>query len=174
MTRYIEGSDRRQAFLLPECLDDYVCEDNPIRVIEAFVDELDLGGLGFERAVPAETGRPGYHPAILLKLYVYGYLNRIPSSRRLEREAQRNPNAQKSQNRSEPRSPCLQHEKGDQAARRPAATGDDPSLTAGGRLVTRPLSVTVKRAMARRFHTALVESGPWRQTQCFEDLFLGI
>ena len=58
MTRYIEGSDRRQAFLLPECLDDYVCEDNPIRVIEAFVDELDLGGLGFERAVPAETGAP--------------------------------------------------------------------------------------------------------------------
>jgi len=90
MTRYIEGLDRRQPFLLPECPDDYVCEDNPIRVIEAFVDELDLGGLGFERAVPAETGRPGYHPAIPLKLYVYGYLNRIPSSRRLEREAQRN------------------------------------------------------------------------------------
>jgi transposase len=90
MTRYIECLDRRQCFLLPECLDDYVCQDNPIRVIEAFVDELDIGGLGFERAVPAETGRPGYHPAILLKLYVYGYLNRIPSSRRLEREAQRN------------------------------------------------------------------------------------
>jgi transposase len=90
MTRYIEGWDRRQNFLLPECLDDYVSEDNPIRVVEAFVDELDLHVLGFERAAPAETGRPGYHPAILLKLYVYGYLNRIRSSRRLEREAQRN------------------------------------------------------------------------------------
>ncbi|MBV8400242.1 MAG: IS1182 family transposase [Acetobacteraceae bacterium] len=90
MTRYIEGWDRRQQFLLPECLDDYVSEDNPIRVIEAFVDELDFHALGFGRAAPAETGRPGYHPGILLKLYVYGYLNRIPSSRRLEREAQRN------------------------------------------------------------------------------------
>jgi transposase len=90
MGRYVEGWDRRQTFLLPECLDDYICEDNPVRVIEAFVDELDLGALGFERAVPAETGRPGYHPAVLLKLYIYGYLNRIPSSRRLEREAQRN------------------------------------------------------------------------------------
>ena len=71
-------------------MDDYVREDNPVRVIEAFVEELDVGALGFERAVPAETGRPGYHPAVLLKLYIYGYLNRIPSSRRLEREGQRN------------------------------------------------------------------------------------
>lgn len=90
MTRYIEGLDRRQKFLVAECLDDYVSEDNPVRAIEAFVDELQLHALGFERAAPAKTGRPGYHPAILLKLYVYGYLNRIPSSRRLEREAQRN------------------------------------------------------------------------------------
>ena len=90
MTRYIEGWDRRQKLLLPECLDDFVFEDNPIRVVEAFVDELDFHTLGFARAAPAETGRPGYHPGILLKLYVYGYLNRIPSSRRLEREAQRN------------------------------------------------------------------------------------
>ena len=90
MTRYIEGLDRRQTFLLPECVDDYVDEDNPVRVVEAFVDGLDLAELGFERAVPAETGRPAYHPATLLKLYIYGYLNRIPSSRRLEREAQRN------------------------------------------------------------------------------------
>jgi transposase len=90
MTRYVEGRDRRQSFLLPECMDDYVCEDNPVRVIDAFVDELDFATLDFERAVPADTGRPGYHPAVLLKLYVYGYLNRIPSSRRLEREAQRN------------------------------------------------------------------------------------
>jgi len=90
MARYIEGWDRRQKSLLPECLDDYVSEDNPIRAVEAFVDELDFHALGFGRAVPAETGRPGYRPAILLKLYVYGHLNRIPSSRRLEREAQRN------------------------------------------------------------------------------------
>jgi transposase len=90
MGGYVEGWDRRQTYLLPECLDDYVGEDNPIRVIEAFVDELDLSGLGFERAVPADTGRPGYHPATLLKLYIYGYLNRVQSSRRLEREAGRN------------------------------------------------------------------------------------
>src|SRR4051794_36180288 len=90
MTRYIEGLDRRQAFLLPAGVDDYVDENNPVRVVEAFVDRLDLAELGFERAVPAETGRPAYHPATLLKLYIYGYLNRIPSSRRLEREAQRN------------------------------------------------------------------------------------
>jgi transposase len=76
--------------VLPECIDDYVDENNPVRVVEAFVDNLDLGTLGFGRVTPAETGRPGYHPAILLKLYVYGYLNRVPSSRRLEREAQRN------------------------------------------------------------------------------------
>jgi len=88
--RYIEGSDRRQTLLLPECVDDYVDENNPVRVVEAFVDRLDLARLGFGRAIPAETGRPAYHPATLLKLYIYGYLNRIPSSRRLEREAQRN------------------------------------------------------------------------------------
>jgi len=90
MKRYVEGLDRRQTFLLPESLDDYVDENNPVRVIEVFVEALDLTALGFGRAVPAETGRPGYHPAVLLKLYLYGYLNRIPSSRRLEREAQRN------------------------------------------------------------------------------------
>jgi transposase len=90
MKRYVEGQDRRQTFLLPERLDDYVDENNPVRVVEAFIDELDLVALGFGRAVPAGTGRPAYHPAVLLKLYLYGYLNRIPSSRRLEREAQRN------------------------------------------------------------------------------------
>jgi transposase len=88
--RYVEGWDRRQTFLLPESVDDFVGEDNPVRVIEVFVDELDLSELGFARATPAETGRPAYHPALLLKLYLYGYLNRVPSSRRLEREAQRN------------------------------------------------------------------------------------
>jgi transposase len=88
--RYIEGCDRRQALLLPERVDDYVDENNPVRVIEAFVDKLNLIDLGFDRATPAETGRPAYHPATLLKLYIYGYLNRVPSSRRLEREAQRN------------------------------------------------------------------------------------
>ena len=89
MSRFVEGEDRRQPTLLPSCLDDYVGEDNPARVIDVFVDELDLGGLGFDVA-PAATGRPAYHPATLLKLYVYGYLNRVPSSRRLEREAGRN------------------------------------------------------------------------------------
>ena len=76
--------------LLPECLDDYIDEDNPVRAVDVFVDELDLVHLGFERAQPAGTGRPAYHPATLLKLYIYGYLNRIQSSRRLERETQRN------------------------------------------------------------------------------------
>lgn len=90
MKRFIEGEDRSQTILLPECLDDYIAEDNPVRAVDAFVEELDLQGLGFEGAMPAMTGRPVYHPAVLLKLYIYGYLNRIPSSRRLEREAQRN------------------------------------------------------------------------------------
>jgi len=90
MKRRIEGWDRRQSFLLPECVDDYVGEDNPVRVVDAYVDELNLAGLGFGRVTPADTGRPGYHPATLLKLYLYGFLNRVPSSRRLEREAQRN------------------------------------------------------------------------------------
>jgi transposase len=76
--------------LLPECLDDYIAEDNPVRVIDVFIDELDLRKLGFDGVVPAVTGRPAYHPAVLLKVYVYGYLNRVQSSRRLEREAQRN------------------------------------------------------------------------------------
>lgn len=90
MKRYIEGEDRGQAVLFPERLDDYIGEDNPVRVIEAFVEGLDLEELGFERTTPAATGRPGYHPATLLKLYIYGYLNRVASSRRLEREGQRN------------------------------------------------------------------------------------
>jgi transposase len=80
MKRYVEGLDRRQTFLLPESLDDYVDENNPVRVIEVFIEDLDLTALGFGRAVPAETGRPGYHPAVLLKLYLYGYLNRNPSA----------------------------------------------------------------------------------------------
>ena len=90
MKRFIEGEDRRQVTLLPECLDDYIAEDNPVRVVDAYVGELDLQELGFEGAEPAATGRPSYHPAVLLKIYIYGYLNRIQSSRRLEREAQRN------------------------------------------------------------------------------------
>jgi transposase len=89
MSRFVEGEDRRQLTLLPGCLEDYVGEDNPARVIDVFVDELDLGSLGFG-VTPAATGRPAYHPGTLLKLYIYGYLNRTPSSRRLEREAQRN------------------------------------------------------------------------------------
>ena len=90
MKRFIVGDDRNQVALLPECLDDFVDLDNPVRVVEAFVDQLDLGGLGFERVDPEATGRPGYHPSLLLKIYIYGYLNRIQSSRRLEHETQRN------------------------------------------------------------------------------------
>jgi len=90
MKRFIEGQDRSQVTLLPECLDDYLGEDNPVRVVDVFVDELRLEELGFEGAQPAVTGRPSYHPAVLLKIYIYGYLNQVQSSRRLEREAQRN------------------------------------------------------------------------------------
>jgi transposase len=90
MKRFVEGKDRRQTTLLPECVDDYVAEENPVRAVEAFVDALDLSALGFEGAVPEATGRPAYHPATLLKIYLYGYLNRVQSSRRLEREAGRN------------------------------------------------------------------------------------
>ena len=90
MARFIEGEDRRQVALLPECLDDYVCEDSSVRVIDAFVDELDLAALGFGRVRAASTGRPGYRPGAMLKLYLYGYLNQVQSSRRLEREAGRN------------------------------------------------------------------------------------
>jgi transposase len=90
MKRFIEGEHRTQATLLPECLDDYISEENPVRVVDAFVEGLNLSELGFSGATPAKTGRPSYHPAILLKLYIYGYLNRIQSSRRLEKEAQRN------------------------------------------------------------------------------------
>jgi len=90
MKRFIQGEHRGQGTLLPESLDDYVSDTNPVRVVDVFVDELDLVSLGFEGATPADTGRPAYHPAILLKIYIYGYLNRIQSSRRLERETQRN------------------------------------------------------------------------------------
>ena len=90
MKRFIEGEDRNQSTLFPETLDDYIAEDNPVRVIDVFVDELDLAQLGFGRVEPKETGRPAYHPSMLLKLYVYAYLNRIQSSRRIEREARRN------------------------------------------------------------------------------------
>jgi transposase len=90
MTRFVEGVSRDQGTLFPEKLDDFIAEDNPVRVIDAFVEALDLRALGFTGVDPSATGRPAYHPAVLLKLYVYGYLNRIPSSRRLEREAQRN------------------------------------------------------------------------------------
>lgn len=90
MKRFVEGLDRSQSLLFPERLEDYINEDNPVRVIDVFVDELDLRTLGFESIEPAITGRPRYHPATLLKIYIYGYLNRVPSSRRLERETQRN------------------------------------------------------------------------------------
>ena len=88
--RHIPGIDRSQVLLLPEAVDDYVGRDNPVRFIDAFVDGLDLAAAGFERAAPKATGRPGYDPADLLKLYIYGYLNRVRSSRRLEAESKRN------------------------------------------------------------------------------------
>ncbi len=90
MKRFVEGVDRGQSTLFPDRLEDWIAEDNPVRVIDVFVDELDLFGLGFGRVEPRPTGRPGYHPCVLLKLYIYGYLNRVQSSRRLEREAGRN------------------------------------------------------------------------------------
>ena len=90
MKRFVEGTDRSQSTLLPECLDDWVDESNPVRAVDAFVDALNLEKLGFDGVVPEATGRPSYHPAALLKLYIYGYLNRIQSSRRLEREGGRN------------------------------------------------------------------------------------
>ena len=90
MKRFVEGEDRSQVTLLPECLDDFIAEDSSVRVVDAFVEELDLQELGFEGVEPASTGRPSYHPEVLLKIYIYGYLNRIQSSRRLERECQRN------------------------------------------------------------------------------------
>ncbi len=90
MSRFIEGQDRQQVTLLPECLDDFIAEDNTVRIVDAFINELDLAALEFQGLQPASTGRPSYHPSVLLKLYLYGYLNRIQSSRRLERECQRN------------------------------------------------------------------------------------
>src|SRR5476649_1010417 len=90
MKRYVEGENRSQSTLFPESLEDYIAEDNPVRVVDVFVDELDLREMGFEGAEPDATGRPAYHPATMLKLYIYGYLNRLQSSRRLERETQRN------------------------------------------------------------------------------------
>ena len=90
MKRFVEASDRGQSTLFPECLEDWIGENNPVRVIDVFVDELDLADLGFGGVDPEATGRPSYHPSVLLKLYIYGYLNRVQSSRRLEREAARN------------------------------------------------------------------------------------
>lgn len=90
MKRFVEGADRHQATLFPECLEDWIAEDNPVRVTDAFVDALNLGELGFCGVSPKATGRPSYHPSIMLKLYIYGYLNAVQSSRRLEREAGRN------------------------------------------------------------------------------------
>jgi len=90
MGRFVEGADRSQTTLFPDCLEDWIDEDNPVRVVDVFVEETDLGELGFDGVEPEVTGRPSYHPSVLLKLYIYGYLNRVQSSRRLEREALRN------------------------------------------------------------------------------------
>src|ERR1035437_4338653 len=90
MKGFVQGADRQQTTLLPECLDDWVDESNPVRAVDVFIDALELRELGFDGVTPAATGRPGYHPSPMLKLYIYGYLNRVQSSRRLEREAGRN------------------------------------------------------------------------------------
>jgi transposase len=90
MKRFVAGADRGQSTLLPECLDDFIADSNPVRVIDVFVEALDLAEMGFEGIDPAAIGRPAYHPAVLLKLYIYGYLNQVQSIRRLEREAGRN------------------------------------------------------------------------------------
>ena len=84
MRRFVEGVDRGQTTLFPECLEDWIDEGNPVRAIDAFVEKLDLSGLGFDGVAPEATGRPSYHPSGLLKLYIYGYLNRVQSSRRLD------------------------------------------------------------------------------------------
>ena len=89
MSRFIKGESRSQITLFPEAVDEYIEEDNPVRVIDVFVDDLDLSALGF-KTEPADTGRPAYHPGVMLKLFIYGYLNRVQSSRRLERESGRN------------------------------------------------------------------------------------
>ena len=85
MGRFVEGTDREQTTIFPECLEDWICEDNPVRAIDVFVDELELAEHGFSGVAPELTGRPSYHPSVLLKLYIYGYHNRVQSSRRLER-----------------------------------------------------------------------------------------
>src|ERR1700720_3696940 len=90
MGRFVAGLDRSQTTLFAECLDDWIDENNPVRVVDAFVEAVDLGELGFDGVAPEATGRPSYHPSVLLKLYIYGYLNRVQSSRRLEREAGHN------------------------------------------------------------------------------------
>ena len=90
MKRFVQAESRTQGLLLPEHLDDYIGTDNPVRVVDVFIEHLDLRKLGFTGVDPLATGRPAYHPAVLLKLYIYSYLNRIQSSRRLERETQRN------------------------------------------------------------------------------------
>lgn len=90
MGRFVQGEDRRQDYLLPASFDNYVSADNPVRAVEAFIDALDLKALEFAGITPAETGRPAYHPSTMLKIYLYGYLNQVQSSRRLEREVQRN------------------------------------------------------------------------------------
>ena len=90
MAGFVEGLDRGQSAMFPAQLDDYVGEDNPVRAVDAFVDGLDLGKLGFTNVQPLDKGRPGYFAGTMLKIYIYGYLNRVPSSRRLERECQRN------------------------------------------------------------------------------------
>jgi transposase len=90
MSEHIDGTHRKQTILFPDTLDQYIDEENPVRFIDAFVDSLDIEKLGFKHSSPCDTGRPSYNPSDLLKLYVYGYLNQVRSSRKLERECHRN------------------------------------------------------------------------------------
>src|SRR5436190_17600268 len=139
MKRFVEGEDRTQVSLLPECLDDYVAADNPVRVIDVFVDELDLHQLGFVRAEPAATGQPSYHPGVLLKIYLYGYLNRIQSSRRLEREAQRNVELMWLTGRLSPDFKTIADFRRDNGAAIRAVCGQFVALCRGLRLFTRAI-----------------------------------
>src|SRR5215211_6706438 len=127
MRRFVEGVDRSQTTLFPESLEDWVSDDKPVRVIDAFVDALDLRTLGFDGVMPEVTGRPSYHPAVLLKLYIYGYLNRVQSSRRLEREAGRNVELMWLTGRTWPYRPALQKRQTN-----PLPTGSRPHMARSG------------------------------------------
>jgi hypothetical protein len=164
MGRFVEGADRSQTTLLPECLDDFIAEDNPVRIIDAFVEELELPALGFDGATPATTGRPSYHPAVLLRIYIYGYLNRVQSSRRLERECQRNIGARTSA------IVCIADRR---RAERPGIAPSRRQSHASGRTVAHESSgliVSERKGTGLTFkkHFGISASGFWRSAQRLE------